>query len=228
MSNVPVVEGLCLSKSFKRKNNTYVTLFSNLSFSIYKGEIVGLCGESGKGKTTLGNLLLNIIHPDEGSILWNGKDISMLSRKERKRLRPLFQKIYQDPALSFPPHQRIQDMFKDFYRWGKHTSFSSERAWWDSLREGMVKASLSEKLLDRYPCQLSGGELQRFAILRAMLFSPLFLVADEPTSRLDPSIQARIAHMIVKNAKEKNTAILFISHNRALLEAVCSRIIYLE
>lgn len=228
MGNIPVVEGQHLSKIFTRKNNTRVTLFSNLSLSLYRGEIVGLWGLSGKGKTTLGNLLLDIISPDEGNVLWEGENISTLSHKEKKRLRPLFQKIHQDPGSSFPSHLKTQTVFRDFYKWGKHAVFSSEQHWWDSLHEGMKKASLSEKLLDRYPCQLSGGELQRFALLRAMLFSPLFLVADEPTSRLDPSVQAKVAHMIAEDAYKRNVTILFISHDKALLRAICSRIIHLE
>jgi ABC-type oligopeptide transport system ATPase subunit len=228
MKNIFAVEGQSLSKTFLRKGGSQIVLFSHLSVSFKKGEVVGLVGPSGKGKTTLGDILLGLIVPDRGKVLWKGQDIRTLSKTKKKNLRPYFQKIHQDPGSSFPQNRLIRTIFEDFFRWGYHPALSSEKEWWNALGEGMEKASLSERLLHRYPCQLSGGELQRFALLRALLFSPLFLVADEPTSRLDPSVQAKVAHMLVEEAHVKSIAVLFISHDEVLLNALCSRIIRLE
>jgi len=222
-----IIEGRNLSKSFRRKDRSRITLFRDLSFHIEKGEIVGLMGPSGQGKSTLGNIMLGITGPDGGNIMWNGSDIAHMQKAEKAELRPRFQKIQQDPGASFPPQYMLRELFHDFFKWGRHPFLSTREKWDEALSEGMEKASLDEKLLDRRPCQLSGGELQRFALLRAMLFSPLFLVADEPTSRLDPSIQAKVGRMLESEAKKKDTAILFISHDRALLEALCSRIVTL-
>jgi ABC-type oligopeptide transport system ATPase subunit len=228
MGKMFTVEGQSLSKDFLRKGGSRIALFSHLSVSFKKGEVVGLVGPSGKGKTTLGNILLGLTAPNNGKVLWEGQDIRTLPKTKKKDLRPYFQKIHQDPGASFPQNRLIKTIFEDFFRWGHHPAISSEKVWWDTLGEGMEKASLSERLLHRYPCQLSGGELQRFALLRAMLFSPLFLVADEPTSRLDPSVQAKVARMLVEEAHAKGIAVLFISHDEVLLNALCSRIIRLE
>lgn len=221
------VEGTALSKSFMRRDGSCITLFRDFSVCIDAGEMVGLMGPSGQGKSTLGNILLGITRPDKGRIMWNGSDIAHMPKAEKAELRPRFQKIQQDPGASFPPRCTLRNLFGDFFRWGRHPLLPNRQEWDRALSEGMERASLDEKLLDRFPCQLSGGELQRFALLRAMLFSPLFLVADEPTSRLDTSVQAKVARMLESEAKEKDTAILFISHDRALLEALCSRIVTL-
>lgn len=185
-------------------------------------------GPSGRGKTTLGNILLGLLPADGGSVRWSGEELGRLAPGKRKTLRPRYQKIHQDPAASFPPRRTMTEVFRDFFRWGRLPDCLDREGWRQALAEGMEKASLSERLLGRYPCQLSGGELQRFALLRALLFDPLFLVADEPTSRLDPSVQARVAGLLTHEAEERCLAVLFISHDEALLEAVCSRILRLE
>jgi peptide/nickel transport system ATP-binding protein len=222
------IEGISISKSFPRRDSSRTILFQDLSLSIEEGEILGLMGQSGLGKSTLGNILLNITPPDRGDVLWCGTKLKDLTRSRKKALRPLFQKIQQDPIGSFPANRTLRKLFKDFFCWGKHPLSPSKKIWDSTLEEGMEKASLSEKLLDRFPFQLSGGELQRFALLRAMLFNPLFLVADEPTSRLDPSVQAKVCHMLAREARTTGMAILFISHDQSLLEAVCSRILKLK
>lgn len=227
LEDIPI-RGQNLSKSFRRKGGAEVALFRDLSLALKPGEIVGLSGISGQGKSTLGNILLGLLPANEGSVMWQGKKLEHLSREEYRTLRPRYQKIHQDPGSSFSPRHRLNEIFQDFFRWGKHSNLSDREEWNEKLREGMKKASLSEKLLLRYPWQLSGGELQRFALLRALLFDPFFLVADEPTSRLDSSVQARVARFLAEEARERKIAVLFISHEEALLKVLCSRILRLE
>ena len=227
-SQTPPIEAVNISKSFFRKDGSQILLFRHLSLAIAPGEILGLMGASGRGKSSLGNLLLGLLSPEEGRVLWQGKNLKELPPKEYRRLRCRYQKVYQDPSSSFSPRHTLYHTFRDFFRWGKPSGFSPRKEWEDSLRRGMEEAALSEKLLQRYPWQLSGGELQRFALLRTLLFDPFFLVADEPTSRLDASVQARVARFLTDEARKRGLAVLFISHHQALLEVLCSRILHLR
>jgi ABC-type oligopeptide transport system ATPase subunit len=136
MKNIFAVEGQSLSKTFLRKGGSQIVLFSHLSVSFKKGEVVGLVGPSGKGKTTLGDILLGLIVPDRGKVLWKGQDIRTLSKTKKKNLRPYFQKIHQDPGSSFPQNRLIRTIFEDFFRWGYHPALSSEKEWWNALGEG--------------------------------------------------------------------------------------------
>jgi len=224
----PPIEAVNISKSFFRKDGSQVVLFRHLSLSIAPGEILGLMGASGQGKSSLGNILLGLLSPEEGKILWQKKSLKGLPPEEYRCLRPRYQKVYQDPSASFFPGHTLYRTFQDFFRWGRRPELSRKEEWESSLRKGMEQAALSEKLLQRYPWQLSGGELQRFALLRALLFDPFFLVADEPTSRLDASVQARVARFLTEEARKRGVAVLFISHHQALLEVLCSRILQLR
>jgi len=214
-----------LSKSFCSKCGKKRTLFSCFSIKVKPGEIIGLYGPSGCGKTTLGDILLGLKCPDKGKIFWNGNDINGLDRNSRMALRPYFQKIYQDPPTSFPPHQTIEEALTDVV---KNNNSSGRK---DIINRKILTAirdvDLDKELLKRYPGQLSGGEIQRFALSRVLLLKPAFLVADEPTSRLDLSVQARIVRLIMRLAKERRMGVLFISHDPALLKIACKKVLSL-
>jgi len=214
-----------LSKSFRRKGAPEQTLFSGLSLAVKPGEIIGLTGPSGSGKTTLGDILLGLKRPDRGTVCWNGNEISGAASNRRRALRPYFQKIYQDPPSSFPPHQTIEAALEDIVNISKPGSRQETSR--QQILAAIYEVDLDQELLKRYPGQLSGGEVQRFALARVLLLQPFFLVADEPTSRLDVSVQARIVRLIMRLAQERRMGVLFISHDPALLRVACTRVITL-
>jgi len=178
-----------LSKSFYRKEGKKRTLFTGFSIEVKPGEIIGLSGPSGCGKTTLGDILLGLKRPDTGKVFWNGNGINGSDRNSRMALRPYFQKIYQDPPTSFPPHQTIEEALTDVVK--NKNSIGRKDIINRQILAAIKDVDLDKELLKRYPGQLSGGEIQRFALSRVLLLKPIFLVADEPTSRLDFSVQAK-------------------------------------
>ncbi len=220
-----------LSKSFYSKNGKVKKLFSRFSIKIKPGEIIGLTGPSGCGKTTLGDILLGLKKPDAGKVNWNGKRVDKLDKKSHAFMRPYFQKIYQDPPSSFPFHQTIEQALLDVATLinSNGTGLKGTReVIYQQIYKVIHRVDISKTLLNRYPGQLSGGEIQRFALSRALLLQPVFLVADEPTSRLDPSVQAQITRLLMEIAKESKMGILFISHDLELLKIACDKVLFLS
>lgn len=183
-------------------------LFRPLSFTLAPGEILGLSGPSGCGKSSLGNALLGLL-PHQGT-LW----------RDPARPRFGFQKLWQDPPAAFPARLSLQQGLDDLL--ARHQIERSRVA------PLMAQLRLSPDLMQRLPTGVSGGELQRIALLRALLLNPVFLFADEPTSRLDPVTQAETMQLLTELARERGMAILLVSHDRAMLSACCDRVITLE
>lgn len=184
-------------------------LFRDLSFTIARGEIVGLLGPSGCGKSSLGDLLLGLLRPDAGSL------------RRDPALPPLgFQKLYQDPPAAFAPQATLRRSLEDLRR--LH-GLPAER-----LEALMRRLRLPAALLDRLPSEISGGELQRFALLRVLLLDPVFLVADEPSSRLDLITQQETAELLVEQARERHCALLLIGHDRDLIEKTADRVVQMK
>ncbi|MDI7864215.1 ATP-binding cassette domain-containing protein [Rhizobiaceae bacterium n13] len=184
-------------------------LFSGFDIEVAAGEIVSIVGPSGCGKTTIGNILLGLTKPDAGAVVTDAE------------LSPLrFQKLYQDPPAAFAPHQTIRKGLKDLARLhGKD---------WSGIEASCRRLRLQDVLLDRLPGQVSGGELQRFALLRALLLDPAFLFADEATSRLDPVSQQDVVTFLLELVEETGLAVLLVTHDRDLVEKVSTRLIELE
>lgn len=183
-------------------------LFRDLSLTVHPGEIVGVVGPSGCGKSTLGDMLLGVTHADSGEV-------------HRAAGHPLgFQKLYQDPPAAFSPHWRLSRLLEDLV--SRHRL---ERAAIDPL---MARLGLDASLLARRPGEISGGELQRFAILRVLLLQPGFLFADEPTSRLDPITQQQTLALLVELARQRHCGMMLVSHDPALIERTCDRRISLD
>ncbi|QTP53462.1 ABC transporter ATP-binding protein [Billgrantia sulfidoxydans] len=183
-------------------------LFHDLSLTVSPGEIVGVVGPSGCGKSTLGDMLLGVTHADDGEIY-------------RAPGYPLgFQKLYQDPPAAFSPHWRLSRLLDDLVR--RHRLDRS------AIAPLMARLGLDERLLSRRPGEISGGELQRFAILRVLLLEPCFLFADEPTSRLDPITQRQTLALLVELARERRCGVMLVSHDPALIERTCDRRIALS
>lgn len=197
----PVISASGLAKTRGGK-----PLFSHVELSVKPGEIVGVTGPSGSGKSSLGDILLGLLAPDAGRVT-RAEGVS----------RHRYQKIYQDPPSAFPPRATIRRTLVDLV--ALHGLKES------AILPLMQRLRLNPSLLDRRPGEVSGGELQRFALLRVLLLDPVFLFADEPTSRLDPITQQETIALLVELAREKGCALLIVSHDAALIEKTCDRTI---
>lgn len=193
-----------------------------VSFTVGKGETLGLVGESGCGKTTVGRTLLRLIPATGGRVVFEGKDVFRASGSELQRLRRDMQIVFQDPAGSLNPRMRIASIVGEplvVHGMIKDKAELRERVETLLVRCGMPKAAA-----DRYPHEFSGGQRQRIGIARALALEPKFIVCDEPTSALDVSIQAQIINLLTDLQSEFGLSYLFISHDMAVIQHVCQRI----
>lgn len=205
---------------FKRKKK--FEAINDVSFDIEKGEIVGLIGESGCGKTTVGRMITKLIDPDSGNIIFEGKNITKISKKEFAPLRSKIQMIFQDPSAALNPQMKIGRILKEaLYSIGVNKKGEQDNI----LNEYIEKVGLTKSYLMRYPHELSGGQKQRICILLALLTNPSFIVADEVVSALDLSVQAQILNLLKRLQKELNLSILFISHNLSIVNYMSDKII---
>ncbi len=198
----------------------YLHAVDHVSFSIEKGEIFGVIGESGSGKSTIGRCILRLIDIDSGEVWYDGVKISDLSVKKMKPYRKNMQMIFQNPLASFNPKKTIGASFNEI---GK--VYKIPKGEMDARISEMVEyINLTEDVLSRLPKELSGGQLQRLAIARALLVQPDFLLADEPVSALDVSVQAQILNLMIDLKKNKGQTILFISHDLTVVRHVCDKV----
>jgi ABC-type oligopeptide transport system ATPase subunit len=199
------------------------TAVDGVSFSLQAGEILGLVGESGCGKSSLGRALLGLVPLAAGEIRWRGERIDALPRRAFRPLRRELQLVFQDPTASLDPRMTIAESVAEPLR-----GLAPELTAAD--REARVAAILGEVglaagLAGRYPHQLSGGQLQRAGIARALVVDPAFLVCDEPVSALDVSVQGQIVNLLARIRRERGLASLFISHNLAVVARLAERIL---
>ena len=201
---------------------SFLTAVDDVSFTLDEGEILGLVGESGCGKSTLGRALVKLEEPASGKILLDGNDLTALRGGALRRARRNFQMIFQDPYGSLNPRLSIRATLDEVLRIhfrGENAARRGERA--EAL---LRRVGLDPVALDRYPHQFSGGQRQRIGIARALAAEPKFIVADEPVSALDVSVQAAIVNLIGDIRRESGTAFLFIAHDLAVVEHVSQRI----
>ena len=200
----------CLDNYKLAKAKTrYIHAVDDVSFDIYKGEIFGIIGESGSGKSTIGRCVLKLIDVDSGEIYFDGKNITHVSRKEQQELRSRMQMVFQNPLASFDPKKTIRFSLEESAKVHK----IKPEVYKARIKQLMEYIALPEDLLTRYPKDLSGGQLQRLAIARALMLEPDFILADEPVSALDVSVQAQILNLMLDLKEDKGQTILFISHD---------------
>ena len=205
------------------KELEYVHAVDDVSFSIREGEVFCLVGESGCGKSTTGYLIVRLLEPTSGRIIYNGIDITKLEGNELRVLRKEIQIIFQDPYASLNPRMKIGDIIKhplDIHDIG--TPRERTQKVYEILRS--VGLYPPERFYDKYPHQLSGGQRQRVAIARSLILEPRFVVADEPTSMLDVSVQAEIVNLMLHMKKKYNLTYLYITHDFGIASQICDRI----
>ena len=211
-----------LKKSFFGKALTYVKAVDDVSFEVKKGSTLGLVGESGCGKTTLGRAILHLTQPSEGHVLYNEMDISKLNKKELKSIRQKMQIIFQDPYASLNPRMTVGASIMEPMVIHKLYPNKEERI--EKVESLMEQVGLNKNMKDRYPHEFSGGQRQRICIARAIAINPQFIVCDESVSSLDVSIQAQILNLLKDLQDKLNLTYIFISHDLAVVKFISDQI----
>ena len=213
-----------VSKSFGARRHRRLVV-DDVSLAVAPGEILGLVGESGCGKSTLARLALRLIDPDGGRVLFEGVDVARLAAPAMRAFRRRVQMVFQDPLGSLNPRATIGALIEDPLRvnW---VALGAERR--RRVEQIADRVRLDPMLLDRYPHEISGGQRQRVGIARALALSPDLIVCDEPVSSLDVSIRAQIVNLLLDLRRETGVALLFISHDLALVRRVADRVAVMQ
>jgi peptide/nickel transport system ATP-binding protein len=209
------------SQSLFGRKKSYVKALEDVNLSIYQQETLGVVGESGCGKTTLGRVMLFLVQPTAGQVIFEGRDLTSLDRQEQHRFRRNMQIVFQNPYQSFDPRFSVLRSLAEPLKThaGLHGEELVERS-----RALMQQVGMPPDAVTRYPHEFSGGQLQRIAVARALALSPKFLVLDEPTSALDVSVQAQILNLLRDLQREMELTYLFISHDLSVVQYISDRV----
>lgn len=198
---------------------------SDVSFTLERGECLAVVGESGAGKSTVGRIVLRLIEPDAGSILFDGEDVRAARPAALRAMRKQMQMIFQDPHSCLDPRMSIADAVAEPLVVHSDIDKAARLA---LVRETLDKVGIGSRYLDRYPAELSGGQLQRVAIARALTLNPKMIVCDEPVAALDVSVRAQVLNLLHDLREELGLAYLFIGHDLALIEVIADRVIVMK
>jgi len=217
----PILTVKNLQKHFGAKNNP-LRAVDDISFHVMPGETLGLVGESGCGKSTTGRTIINLYDKTGGEVEFDGRNNDRLSRKEQKQFHQKLQMIFQDPYASLNPRMTVFEILEEGYDIHKLYKKKKERR--EKIYGLLESVGLNREHANRYPHEFSGGQRQRIGIARALSFDPKLIIADEPISALDVSIQAQVVNMMKNIQKERGLAYLFIAHDLSMVKYISDRI----
>ncbi|HYB92446.1 MAG TPA: oligopeptide/dipeptide ABC transporter ATP-binding protein [Candidatus Binataceae bacterium] len=226
-AGAPLVRAENLRKEFPAGTDGFfgrkltVKAVAGVNLEIYRGETLGLVGESGSGKSTLGRLILKLIDPTEGRVIFDGRDLATLSRVELRQLRREMQIVFQDPYASLNPRMRVRSIVGEGIEIHK---LARGRAKEERIVQLLDMVGLGADAMNRYPHEFSGGQRQRIGIARALAVNPRFVVLDEPVSALDVSIQAQIINLLQDLQERLSLTYLFIAHDLRVVEHISRRV----
>jgi oligopeptide/dipeptide ABC transporter ATP-binding protein len=225
MSGTPLLSAVDLHKTFKvasqNRSPLFLTALDGVSLHLSAGETLGIAGESGCGKSTLAKIMAGLLTPDGGSVLYKGTQLGQLGMNDKRSFRRKTQMIFQDPFSSLNPRMRIGDSISEPFRIAGMGA-SLQRAELDRI---MAAVGLQSDSANRFPDEFSGGQRQRIGIARALAAFPEILIADEPVSSLDISIQAQIINILLQMKLDSTMSMMIVSHNLLVLRHICDRII---
>ncbi|MFS1513294.1 ABC transporter ATP-binding protein [Chengkuizengella sp. SCS-71B] len=223
MSKQKLLEIKNMKQHFEISKHNVVKAVDGISFDIYKGETFGLVGESGCGKSTTGRTIIRLYNATDGKIIYDGVDVhGKKSRSDLKAFNRKMQMIFQDPYASLNPRMKVSDIIAEGI--DIHGLASSKEERMNRVYELLKTVGLNEEHANRYPHEFSGGQRQRIGIARALAVEPEFIIADEPISALDVSIQAQVINLLKKLQKEKKLTYLFIAHDLSMVKYISDRI----
>lgn len=210
-----------VSSGWLKKEKQYLKAVDDIDFKVKPGETLGIVGESGCGKSTTGNLIMNLLEKTEGEIIFEGVDLTKLSSVELRRKRSDIQMIFQDPYSSLNPRMRVFDIIAEPLRTHK---VAKGKELEKQVYDLMDVVGLDRSYSSRYPHEFSGGQRQRIGIARALALKPKLIICDEPVSALDVSIQSQILNLMVKLQKEFNLTFIFIAHGLPVIKHISNRV----
>lgn len=218
---IKILEADHVDKIYDSSGQKHIYANNDISLNLYKGETLGIIGESGCGKSTLVRMLALLESPTDGEIYFSDQNITELKGEKKRKMRRHIQMVFQDPAESFSPRMKVRDILCEPL---ENYGLLKKKEKNEKAKELLKMVELPEKFINRLPARMSGGQKQRVAIARALALEPEILICDEATSALDVSVQKSITELIIRLQKEKNTTVIFICHDIALVYMMSHRI----
>jgi oligopeptide transport system ATP-binding protein len=217
VKHFPITSGII----FQRQVGA-VKAVDDISFTIYAGETLGLVGESGSGKSTTGRAILQLHEPTAGQVIFEGRDLVTMGRSDLRQMRRRMQMIFQDPYASLNPRMTVGRIISEPLR--IHKTMPNQREQMEYVERLLERVGLNPYYVNRFPHEFSGGQRQRIGIARALALNPSFIVADEPISALDVSIQAQVVNLLQDLQEEFKLTYLFIAHDLSMIRYICKRV----